>query len=75
MALENDAPLHVHVAETASEVETHHKEYDMGIVPWLERLGVFEAKTTIAHGVHLEENDLRILHHYNVGVSHNPSST
>ncbi|HNT76976.1 MAG TPA: amidohydrolase, partial [Anaerolineae bacterium] len=74
MALENDAPLHVHVAETASEVETHHKEYDMGIVPWLERLGVFEAKTTIAHGVHLEENDLRILHHYNVGVSHNPSS-
>jgi len=74
LALEYDVPLHIHVAETAQEIENHRKEYGMPIVPWLERLGVFEAKTTIAHGVHLDEDECRTLLRYNVGVAHNPSS-
>jgi len=74
LALEYDVPLHIHVAETAHEIEEHRKEYGMPVVPWLERLGVFEAQTTIAHGVHLAEDEWRTLLRYNVGVAHNPSS-
>jgi 5-methylthioadenosine/S-adenosylhomocysteine deaminase len=74
IALELDAPLHIHVAETAQEVEEHRKTHSMPPVPWLKKLGVFEAKTTVAHGVHLDDGELRTLNHYNVGVAHNPSS-
>lgn len=74
MALEFDVPLHIHVAEMAQEVEEHRKLYGMPPVPWLKKLGLFEAKTTIAHGVHLDEGELRTLQHYNVGIAHNPSS-
>lgn len=74
LALEFDAPLHIHVAETAAEVENHRREYGLGVVPWLKRLGVFEAKTTAAHCVHLDEDELETLRSYNVGVAHNPSS-
>ncbi len=74
LALEYDAPLHIHIAETAQEVEDHRKEYGIPPVPWLKKWGVFEAKTTAAHCVHLDEGEIRTLQHYNVGVAHNPSS-
>ena len=74
MALEFDVPLHIHIAETASEVEEHRKLHAMPPVPWLKKLGVFEAKTTAAHCVHLDDGEMRTLLHYNVGIAHNPSS-
>lgn len=74
LALEFDAPLHIHIAETAQEVEDHRKEYNMPPVPWLKKLRVFETKATAAHCVHLDEGEMHTLQHYNVGVSHNPSS-
>lgn len=74
LALEFDIPLHIHVAETAQEVEEHRKAYDMPPVPWLKKLGVFEAKVTAAHCVHLDEGEILTLQHHSVGVAHNPSS-
>ena len=74
LALEFDIPLHIHIAETAQEVEDHRKEYDMPPVPWLKKFGVFEAKTTAAHCVHLDDGEMRTFLHHNVGVAHNPSS-
>ncbi len=74
LALEYDVPLHIHVAETAQEVVDHRKEYGIPPVAWLKKMGVFEAKTTAAHCVHIDEGEMRTLQHYNVGVAHNPSS-
>jgi 5-methylthioadenosine/S-adenosylhomocysteine deaminase len=74
IALEFDVPLHIHVAETAQEVKEHRQEYGIPVVPWLKKLGVFEAKTTLAHCVHLDEGEMRTLLRQNAGVSHNPSS-
>ncbi len=74
LALEYDVPLHIHVAETAQEVEDHVREYGLPPVPWLERLGVLEAKVTAAHCVHLTQNDMELLLQHKVGVAHNPSS-
>ncbi len=74
LALEYDVPLHIHVAETAQEVEDHVREYGIPPVPWLERLGVLEAKVTAAHCVHLTPSDMDLLLAHNVGVAHNPSS-
>ena len=74
MALEFDVPLHIHMAETAQEVEEHRTEYGMPMVPWVKKQGVFEAKVTAAHCVHLDEGEMHTLLHHGVGVSHNPSS-
>ena len=74
LAQEFDVPLHIHIAETAQEVEDHRKEYGMPQVPWLKKQGIFEAKTSAAHCVHLDEGEINTLTHYNVGVVHNPSS-
>jgi 5-methylthioadenosine/S-adenosylhomocysteine deaminase len=74
LAQEFDAPLHIHISETAQEVEDHRKQYGMPPVPWLKKQGIFEAKTSAAHCVHLDEGEINTLTHYNVGVIHNPSS-
>ena len=74
LALEFDVPLHIHIAETSQEVEEHRAEYGMPMVPWVKKQGVFEAKVTAAHCVHLDEGEMHTLLHYGVGVAHNPTS-
>ena len=74
VALEYDVPIHIHIAETADEVENMRKETGMPVVPYLKKQGLFEAKVFAAHCVHIDEGEMRTLKHSNVGVSHNPSS-
>jgi len=74
LALEFDVPLHTHIAETVQEVEDHRAEYGMPMVPWVKKQGVFEAKVTAAHCVHLDEGEMHTLLHHGVGVAHNPTS-
>lgn len=74
LALEFDVPIHIHIAETAQEVQDHRTEYGMPMVPWVKKHGVFEAKVTAAHCVHLDEGEMHTLSHHGVGVAHNPTS-
>jgi 5-methylthioadenosine/S-adenosylhomocysteine deaminase len=74
LALEFDVPLHTHIAETVQEVEEHRAEYGMPMVPWVKKQGVFDAKVTAAHCVHLDEGEMHTLLHHGVGVAHNPTS-
>lgn len=74
LALEFDVPLHIHIAETEQEVNEHRDVYGMPVVPWVKKQGVFEAKATAAHCVHLDEGEMRTLKNHDVGVVHNPSS-
>ena len=74
LALEFDVPLHIHIAETAQEVEEHRAEYGMPMVPWVKKQGVFKAKAIAAHCVYLDEGEMHTLLHHGVGVVHNPTS-
>ncbi len=74
LALEYDVPLHIHLAETAQEVQEHQAEHDISVTPWLEQLGLFQAKVTAMHCVHLENGELHTLLRHGVGVAHNPTS-
>ena len=74
LALEYDVPIHIHLGETAQEVQNHRAEYGMPVVPWVKKQGVFEAKVTAMHCVHLDDGELHTLLHHGVGVAHNPSS-
>lgn len=74
LALAYDVPIHIHVAETAQEVQDHRAEYGMPVVPWVKKLGLLEAKVTAVHCVHLDEGEMHTLLHHGAGVAHNPTS-
>ncbi len=74
IAAEFDVPLHIHIAETAYEVENMRLEQGMPVVPYVKKQGLFEAKVIAAHCVHIDTGEMRTLLHAGAGVSHNPSS-
>ena len=74
LAVEYDVPLHIHLSETATEVENMRKEKGMPVIPYVKKCGIFEAKVLAAHCVHVDEGEIRTMQHYNAGVAHNPSS-
>ncbi len=74
LALEYGVPIHIHIAETEEEVKEQLETRDAAVVPWIDRQGLFEARVTAHHCVHLDESELRILGNRGVGISHNPSS-
>jgi 5-methylthioadenosine/S-adenosylhomocysteine deaminase len=74
LAVEFDVPLHIHIAETALEVENMRRENGMPVVPYVKKQGLFDAKVIAAHCVHIDDGEIRTLMHAGAGVSHNPSS-
>lgn len=74
LAVEFDVPLLTHIAETALEVEQSREEHGMPVVPYANNQNLFDAKVVAAHCVHIDEDEIQMLRHHNVGVAHNPTS-
>lgn len=74
LASEQDVPLHIHISETALEVQDSRKSYGMPVVPWVKKQNLFEAKVIAAHCVHLDTGEIHTLHHHHAGVAHCPTS-
>lgn len=74
LALKYDIPLHIHIAETAQEVEDSLDRNDLPVVPYVEQFDIFKAKVIAAHCVHIDEREMHTLQRYGVGVAHNPTS-
>ena len=74
LAVEFDVPLHIHISETALEVENMRRDQGMPVVPYVKKQCILDAKVLAAHCVHIDEGEMRTLKHANAGVAHNPSS-
>ncbi len=74
LALTYDVPLHIHLAETALEVENMRREHNMPVIPYVKKQGLLEAKVIAAHCVHIDRGEMYTLKHHGAGVAHNPSS-
>ncbi len=74
LAIEHGATLHIHLAETVLEVENARREFGMPEVPYLRNLGLFAARVIAAHGVHLDEGEIRTLKKAGAGIAHAPTS-
>jgi 5-methylthioadenosine/S-adenosylhomocysteine deaminase len=74
LAVEFDVPLHIHIGETALEVQNSRDENNMPVVPWVKKQGILQAKVIAAHCVHIDEGEMHTLHHHGAGVAHNPTS-
>src|SRR5690606_4943568 len=73
-ATELDLPIHTHMSESQSEVESNVEQYGVRPVEHLLKLGVFSRPCLLAHAVHLTDEEIEILAKHHVHVSHNPGS-
>ena len=74
-AVENNLIIQLHLSETAFEHE-ECKQRHQGRTPteYFFDLGVFQQKCILAHGVYVEENDLKIIQQNDAVLVHNPAS-
>jgi 5-methylthioadenosine/S-adenosylhomocysteine deaminase len=66
--------LHIHIAETKSEIDQIQADYGKTPVEHLDGIGLFELPVLAAHCVHMSQRDLEILHQKSVSVAHCPES-
>jgi len=69
-----DLPLHIHVAETATEVAEIKLKYGASPVEHLEKIGFLCERVKAVHCVHLNHRDIEILKRRGVKVAHCPES-
>ena len=67
-------PLLTHLSETRTENDESRAKWHMSPAQWLDKLGVFDGKTLVAHAVWVDETDRGILRRCATGVAHCPSS-
>ena len=67
--------VHIHVSETAKEVEDCRKEHNnMTPVEYLDSLGLINERAMLAHCVHLTDRDREIIAEKGAFIAHNPVS-
>lgn len=67
-------PLLIHLSETKRENDEAQAKHHMSPTQHLDSIGVLTGPTIAAHGVWLDEADMRILKTRNTGIAHCPSS-
>lgn len=66
--------VHIHVAETAAEVRESIATHGMTPVAYLDSLGLINDSAVLAHCVHLDDNDRRIIAESGAVIAHSPIS-
>lgn len=73
-ATEHDVPIHLHLAETEGEVQNSLKAFGLTPVRYLDKLGILSPRLVIAHGLYIDDEEIRMLADHDVKVVHNPAS-
>lgn len=66
--------VHIHISETAEEVDHMFQKYGKSPVRYLHDLGLFDHHVLAAHCVNLSRDDLHLFRGMRGGISHNPVS-
>ena len=73
LSAQYDVPVLIHVAEFPNE-EKRIKDETKATSPveYMDEIGVLDERVVIAHGIHLSENDQKLLKQADAGISYNP---
>ncbi len=69
-----DSGIHIHLAEDQVDQLESQKKYQKSCVQRLYDLGALSAKALCGHGVHLSDDELKLLKEQGVFLVHNPQS-
>lgn len=73
-AKKNGMGIHVHLAESESEIEQIREKYHCTPIEMADKNGLFDVPAIAAHCVQITEDDMEILKNKNVNVVTNPAS-
>lgn len=73
-AKKNGMGIHVHLAESESEIEQIREKYHCTPIEMADKNGLFDVPAIAAHCVQITEDDMEILKNKNVSVVTNPAS-
>jgi 5-methylthioadenosine/S-adenosylhomocysteine deaminase len=73
-AREAGLPVHLHANETTDEVDPIVDEQGMRPLEYAADVGLLDAETYVAHGVHVDETEIDLLAETGTGVAHCPAS-
>jgi 5-methylthioadenosine/S-adenosylhomocysteine deaminase len=71
-AAERELPVHIHLSETEQEVKDCVAEHGLRPAAYLDRLGVLNERTILAHGVWFDEAELALIAERGCTVVTNP---
>ncbi|MBI5368460.1 MAG: amidohydrolase family protein [Planctomycetes bacterium] len=74
LAREFETGVHIHVAEDVCDEEDARRKHGRGVLDRLFAEEVVTARSVLAHGVHLSENDVSLLAACGAWLVHNPRS-
>lgn len=74
LAAELDMPVHLHLHETASEIDQSLAEHGVRPMERLRRLGLIAPNLIAVHAVHLLDEEIALLARHGCSVTHCPSS-
>jgi 5-methylthioadenosine/S-adenosylhomocysteine deaminase len=74
LANELELPIHIHVHETAQEVQDSLAQYGVRPLARLQRLGLVGPQLIAVHAVHLDQHEIELLAQFNASVAHCPTS-
>ena len=70
LADHHDVPVHIHLSESQWEVQEIISRYGKRPVHYLNGINFLDNRVLAAHCVWIEEDEIQLLAHYGVGVSH-----
>jgi len=74
LAKEYDVGIHTHVAESKVQVIAGFQRYGSTLAAHMDKLGLVTDRFTVAHGVWLDDDDMKRLGDRGASVAHNPGS-
>jgi 5-methylthioadenosine/S-adenosylhomocysteine deaminase len=74
LSAEHEAPVQIHLSETAPEVEDCIAAHGLRPTAYLDRLGLLTERTLLAHGVWLDEDELALVAARGATVVSNPAA-
>lgn len=73
-AVKNGLLIHTHLSEAAGDNEEIRAKYGVSPTQYLAESGIMQARTLLAHCIHLSDDDISILKNANASVCYNPVS-
>src|SRR5476651_1160089 len=74
LSREYDVGVHTHVAESKVQVIAGYQRYGTSLTAHMDELGLVNERFTVAHGVWLDDDDMKRLGDRGASVAHNPGS-